>query len=115
VLPVFYNDSKVRWFFHIHCNCKRPEWAPAIESIIDPRNPPKISRRIKVLSSIKRQAETTITILPIILPMVPISVIPPEVPFSTFLKLRQFRGEEREKNPISVAHVSAAAAATEEM
>ncbi len=47
--------------------------------------------------------------------MVPISVIPPEVPFSTFLKLRQFRGEEREKNPISVAHVSAAAAATEEM
>lgn len=83
--------------------------APSIESMVAPRNPP-------IATAIKLPGETTFattatTQAPASCASVPGSVMPPERPVATGLNVRIERGVCRANVPISVAHVSADAAA----
>ncbi len=86
--------------------------APRTESNRLPVKPATTTKVITSKSLIKNQAEAAMAVAPKSAPADPRSVMPPDVPDSNFLKVTLSLGFALEKKPISVAQVSAAAAAT---
>src|SRR6266566_9800990 len=84
--------------------------APSSESNSIPRTPATTTATATLGSN--RKANAAIKAAPAIPPTVPTSVIPPSVPAGTGLPVVISRGGLREYRPISVAHVSAVAAAS---
>ena len=88
--------------------------APASESTIAPRKPPNRAASAMIsLFPLPGSPPKDKMKAPAIAPAVPTGVIPPEVPGSTCLKFKMLTGLIPDRRPISVAHVSAVAAARE--